>query len=735
MEVRWRELPFWQLEYRRIEGEPLTRSMWGYALLGASALALAALFGLAFKHGFASPYLSFAALVVAHLMARGQLERHLPNPSFVRDLRTGHLDQFRMLDLAPHALLLQRGLPALFYRLQSHILWLPLYAAWGAWAGVPALESALLWLLFVFADPLVLILLSFYLTLSFVEIWEPLTLALLVFGYGSLREVDRARFGALSGWLFALLIGLPILLRLLMPLAWMYTLPDTWRFVLVWLAVEGLRWERRARWLNMPSGLWRYAWLLPAAGLLLMAFPLVWEWTPLWNEAQRLQASAILIFLAAGWLNMLLLTTVRGRDPVQQRWAVHLREVALVRALSVAIVFGWAFWHGVGRTGTAFWSLWLLLTLADIPLSGQYRVLLQRAYCMRIPLGRLALLELVPILWFVLAPDRYAILGVLNPLVALATQTPLWGLAMRLPPPPFPILVAMPLLWRGLMLTGAWLWVSSDWRVLIGAQSMARLQRALAPVLLYPLYDWLHQRMTSNPVTRFFVAERRFDGAPLLAGLGWLLGLTMPTGDAVSLALLLIFPVLIALWWTGYRLASLRVQRLVETGELRQWFLTGLTPVAIYWGLVMSVWIWQVRMLIALYGCGALAVWLRALYEAFASGAALGAPAVVMVAGGMATFTFVAVLVLLCSQLFLAAPVAIQDTLTALSRRERPSMARATILALLYSGCALLACMFAPLLLAGLPFYSTRSERMLRQLSRAPDEYLHRLPAAARSPL
>ncbi|MCS7066887.1 MAG: hypothetical protein NZL85_11535, partial [Fimbriimonadales bacterium] len=177
MEGRWRELPFWQLEYRRVEGEPLLRSMWGYALLGALALGLAALFGLAFKRGFASPYLSLTALIVAHLMARGQLEQRLPNPSFLRDLQTGHLDQFRMLDLAPHALLLQRGLPALLYRLQSNILWLPLYAAWGAWAGVPGLESALLWLLFAFAEPLVLILLSFYLTLSFIGIWEPLTLA------------------------------------------------------------------------------------------------------------------------------------------------------------------------------------------------------------------------------------------------------------------------------------------------------------------------------------------------------------------------------------------------------------------------------------------------------------------------------------------------------------------------------------------------------------------------------
>ncbi|MCS7066856.1 MAG: hypothetical protein NZL85_11375, partial [Fimbriimonadales bacterium] len=376
--------------------------------------------------------------------------------------------------------------------------------------------------------------------------------------------------------------------------------------------------------------------------------------------------------------------------------------------------------------------LWLLLTLVDVPLSGLYRLLMQRAYCMRIPLGRLALLDLAPILWFLLVPDRYAMLGVLSPLVALAAPTPLWGLAVSLPPPPFPLLIAMPLLWRGLTLAIAWLWVNGEWQGVSNERRMARLQRALAPVLVYPLYDWMHQRMTSNPVTRFFVAERRFDAAPLLAGLGWLLGLVMPSGIAIGWAFLIIMPVLIALWWTGYRLASQRVQRLVETGELRQWFLTGLAPFALYWGLVMSVWIWQLRLLIALYGCGALAAWLRGFYEAFVGGAAPAAPFVIVFAGGMVTLTFMSILALLCSQLFLAAPVAIQDTLTALSRRERPSMARATLLSLVYSGCALLACMFAPLLLAGLPFYSTRSERILRQLARAPDEYLQRLPMPVR---
>jgi len=729
MELRWRELPFWQLEYRRVEGEPLVRSMWVSALWGACALVLAALFGLAFKQGFAAPYLSLAALVVAHLIARGQLERRLPNPSFARDLQTGHLDQFRLLDLAPHALLLQRGLPALFYRLQSHILWLPLYGAWGAWLGNAALDSVLLWLLFAFADPLVLVLMSFYLTLSFGGIWEPLTLALLVFGYGSLQESERARFGALSGWLFALLISIPILLRLLMPLTLMYTLPDIGRFTLVWLLTEGLRWERRARWLNMPSGLWRYGWLLPAAGLMLMGFPLVWEWTPAWSDAQRLQGAAVLLFLVPNWLNRQLVTLVRGRDPVQQRWGVHLREVVLGWVLSTVVLFGWALRNVVALGGHSFWLLLLLLVLADVPFSGGYRMLLQRAYCMRIPLTRLAFLSLAPILWFLLAPDHYASLGVLNPLVALAAQTPLWGLVVRQPPPPFLLLLMMPLLWRALMLVLAWLWVHWGWRLPQGVW----WQRVLTPLLLYPLYDWVQRRMTSNPVTRFFMVERRFDPAPLFAGLGWVLGLVLPTVVAVGWAILMLLPVLIALWWTGYRLASQRVQRLVETGELRQWFLTGLAPFTIYWGIVLSVWNWQARLLVALYGCGALAAWGRAFYEAFrgssAPSAMLSAPFVVLVAGGMATLSFGAVLVLLCSQLFLAAPIAIQDTLTALSRQERPSIVRATVLSLLYSGCMVLACMFTPLLLVGLPFYSTRSERILRQLARAPDEYLRRLPA------
>jgi hypothetical protein len=728
MEARWREQPFWQLEYRRVRGEPLVRFMWGASLLGAGALVLAAAFGLAVKHGFASPFLSLTALVVAHLVARGELERRLPNVSFARDLQTGHLEQFRMLDLSPHALLWQRGFPALFYRLLSHSLWLPLYGAWGSWAGVPIGECALLWLLIAFASPLVLILLSFYLTLAFLPFWEPLTLGLLVLFYGSLREKHRARMGALSGWLFALIIGLAMLVRLLVPVAWLYPLPDIGRFVLVWLFVEGLNWERRARWLNTPSGLWQYLWLLPAAGLMLMAFPLVWEWARGWSEVQRLQGAAVVLFLLGSWLNRLLLTTVRGRDPVQQRVAVHLREVALVRALSVGVLLGYALWNGVAFADKGFWTLWLAMTLVDIPFSGVYRALQQRAFCMRLPLGWLTALELGLIGWFLLVPDQYARLAVLSPLVALVARTSLWGQVVTLPAPPLPLLIGMPLLWRGLMLTIAWVWVQGEWR----RSRTARWRRVLEPLLIYPLYDWVVGHLTSNPVTRFFGVERRFLPASVLAGVGWVAGLLMPPDVAIGWAFLMMIPTLIALWWMGYRLASQRLMRLVETGELRQWVLTGLAPSTLYWGLVVSVWIWQVRMLIALYGCGALAAWLRAFYESLAGGVSLGAPITVMVGGGMVTFFFAMLLLLLGSQLFLAAPVAIQDTLTALSRREQPTMARATLLSLVYGGCAALACLLAPLLLVGLPIYSTRSERVLRQLARAPDEYLHHLHASAK---
>jgi hypothetical protein len=734
MEVRWREAPFWQLEYRRVDGGILRLSMWWHALLGALAAVLLGLFGLAFKHGFASIYLSLAALIVAHLIARAHQDRQLPNPSFLRDLQTGHLEQFRMLDLAPHALLFQRGLPALFYRLQSHILWLPLYAAWGAWVGMPLVESGLLWLLFAFADPLVLILLGFYLTVSLIDFAEGVMLALLVFGYGSLRDADRARLGALSGWVFALMIGLAIVMRLLMPMGWMYPLPDLGRFTLVWLAVEGLRWERRARWLNMPSGLWRYGWLLPATALLLMAFPLSREWMLAWNPVQQVQGYAVLVYWLSGWMSLLLLTLVRGRDPVQQRWSVHLGEVALLRGLSVAVVWGVAHWQGVGFSWGAFWALWLLLTLADVPLGSFARVLLQRGACMRVPLGWLMALGLLPLLWFLLAPDRYASLGVLNPLVALVALTPLWRQFVALPPPPLWILMLLPLLWRGLILTVAWLMVMRPAFLTTRRAAPQFFSWLLAPLLLYPLYDRMQQRVTTNPVTRFFLSERRWDAALPMAVLGWLLGLSLSSWTVGGLAFLHVPVVLMALWWSGYQLASQRLQRLVETGELRQWFLTGLAPNTLYWGLVQSVWSWQIRLIIALYGCGMLGVWVRELFKTvIGTPSPVVSPLLIVLMGSFFSTLMVGVwLLLLGSMLFLAAPVAIQDTLTALSRRERPSLARPAVLSLLYSGCTVMGCFFAPLLLVSLPLYSSRSERILRQLNRAPDEYLQRLPALIR---
>ncbi len=729
MEVRWREAPFWQLEYRRVDGGILRQSMWWYALLGALAMGLAALFGLAFKHGFASIYLSLAALIVTHLVARAQQDRQLPNPSFLRDLQTGHLDQFRMLDLAPHALLLQRGLPALFYRLQGHILWLPLYAGWGAWVGASMFESGLLWLLFSFADPLVLILLGFYLTFSLIDPAEGVALAVLVFLYGSLRDSDRARLGALSGWVFALMIGLAIVMRLLMPMGWMYPLPDLGRFTLVWLAVEGLRWERRARWLNMPSGLWRYSWLLPAVALLLMAFPLLREWTLSWSLVQQLQGYAVLVYLLTGWMSLLLLTLVRGRDPVQQRWAVHLGEVALLRGLGVAVVLGVAYWQGVGFSWGVFWAVWLLLMLSDVPLGSFWRVLLQRAHCMHVPLSWLMASGLLPLLWFLLAPDRYASLGVLNPLVALVALTPLWGRFVAHPPPPVWFLMLLPLLWRGLMLAVAWLMVMRP-ASLSTRRSVPKLFYWLfAPLLLYPLYDSMQRQVVSNPVIRFFLSERRFDAALPMAVLGWLLGLMLPSRMLLLLLVFFALVMLAILWWAGYRLASQRLQRLVETGELRQWFLTGLAPNTLYWGLVQSVWSWQIRLIIALGGCTLLGLWVRGLAQSF-----MGTPSPFTLLGTLifGTFSFLVVaaqVILYGSLLFLAAPVAIQDTLTALGRRERLSLARPAVLSLLYSGCAAIGCLFAPLLLVSLPIYSSRSERILRQLSRMPDEYLQRLPA------
>jgi hypothetical protein len=197
-----------------------------------------------------------------HLLARGWLERRLPDPSFAQDVRTGNFEQLRLAPLTAHGLLLQRGLPDLMFRATTQIVWLPVYAIAIGALGASLADACALWLLFSFANYFVLGLVSLAMLAPVGQGFEwVLSLALL--GYAFLLDGGRVRTAVSSSSLFSVIIALPIIGRVFLPMSMMATLPNLLPFTLVWLLVEGLRLERLARWVNAPSGLWR--WDVPAA--------------------------------------------------------------------------------------------------------------------------------------------------------------------------------------------------------------------------------------------------------------------------------------------------------------------------------------------------------------------------------------------------------------------------------------------------------------------------------------
>jgi hypothetical protein len=261
----WDGLIFWGVQYRRLSLTALLRGVWFFALwAGLSAALLAPV--LAQVKGGAGLYLLLGWVAALHLLARGWLERRLPDPSFAQDVRTGNFEQLRLAPLTAHGLLLQRGLPDLMFRATTQIVWLPVYAIAIGALGASLADACALWLLFSFANYFVLGLVSLAMLAPVGQGFEwVLSLALL--GYAFLLDGGRVRTAVSSSSLFSVIIALPIIGRVFLPMSMMATLPNLLPFTLVWLLVEGLRLERLARWVNAPSGLWRGRTCCPARGL------------------------------------------------------------------------------------------------------------------------------------------------------------------------------------------------------------------------------------------------------------------------------------------------------------------------------------------------------------------------------------------------------------------------------------------------------------------------------------
>jgi hypothetical protein len=714
----WDGLIFWGVQYRRLSLMALLRGVWFFALwAGLSAALLAPV--LAQVKGGAGLYLLLGWVAALHLLARGWLERRLPDPSFAQDVRTGNFEQLRLAPLTAHGLLLQRGLPDMLFRATTQIVWLPVYAIVASALGASLADACALWLLFSFANYFVLGLVSLAMLAPVGQGFEwVLSLALL--GYAFLLDGGRVRTAVSSSSLFSVMLALPIVGRVLLPIQAMATLPNLLPFTLVWLLVEWLRFERLARWVNAPSGLGCWAYLLPSAGLMAAAGALFGQWceqTLSAAGAERTQLGVSALFAAVGYLSLLLLTLRRQAEPIVQPLRAHLLETGLLRLVSVLLAVGAVAVGGLPMGAAAFWGTLAWLTVVEWLGGALTRRQLQRAHSRTRTGASLALLlGVTPAVVFAFAPFHYAV-GALSPVYALVLASEAWATTSIGAQPPLWACLVLPVARYALVL-GVLTLITLTARA---TQPTKRLHPAwgwLALPLLYPLLDWLVQRSATNPITRLTIAERHPPFAPVIGlavfALALLLGNIVWTPEWLVAVVLGLF-----LWLWGYYTTAKRVRRWLDSGELTSAFLAGLTPNQIFWGWVYGAWYQQVRVLLAAFGGCLLGVSLHIWLNAGRGGWNPVQWLTLWLSLGLAFY--LAYLALWSCAWLIAAPAAIRDQLTHSGGGAPVLPPRATLQASVYS---MLACCapLAPFLLIGLPIYASQSTLALHRMARAPGE-------------
>jgi len=717
----WDGLMFWGVQYRRLSLAALLRGVWAFALwAGLSAALLAPV--VAQVKGGAGLYLLLGWVVALHLLARGWLERRLPDPSFAQDVRTGNFEQLRLAPLTAHGLLLQRGLPDMLFRAATQSVWLPVYAIAVGALGASLADACALWLLFSFANYFVLGLVSLALLASAVQGLEwVLNVALL--GYAFMLDGGRVRTAVSSSSLFSVMLALPIVGRVLLPIQAMATLPNLLPFVLAWLLVEWLRFERLARWVNAPSGLGRWAYLLPSTALMgyaIVANYSAWALMGLAGASLTHQAVAG-AFSGVGYLAVLLLTLRRQAEPIVQPLRAHLVETGLLRLASLLVIGGAVAAWGLPTGSAVFWGVLAWLTVVEWLGSALTRWGLQRAHSRTRMGAYLALvLGVAPAVVFAYAPFHYAV-GALSPTYALLLASDAWATTRISAQPPLWASLALPVARYALVL-GVLTLMTLTARA---TQPTKRLHPAwgwLALPLLYPLLDWLVQRNATNPITRLTIAERQPPFAPVI-GLA-VFALALPLGNTGWTSGWLVAVVLgLFLWLWGYYATAKRVRRWLDSGELTSAFLAGLTPNQIFWGWVYSAWYQQLRVLLAAFVGWLLGVSLFLWLDAGRGGWNPVQWLTLWLSFGLA-FYMVYLALWSCAWL-IAAPAAIRDQLTHSGGSAPVLTPRATLQASVYS---LLACCapLAPFLLIGLPIYASQSTLALNRMARAPGELSRR---------
>ncbi|MEJ5384237.1 MAG: hypothetical protein WHS44_05075 [Fimbriimonadales bacterium] len=716
-------LMFWGVQYRRLSLVELARGVWFFALwAGLTAVFLAPV--LAQAKGGAGLYLILGWVVALHLLARGWLERRLPDPSFAADVRTGNFEQLRLTPFTAHGLLLQRGLPDMMFRAATQAMWLPVYALVAGALGASLLDACVLWLLFSFASYFVLGLVSIALL---APAWEAIAFGLSVglLSYALLLDGGRVRTAVASSSLFAVMLALPIVGRVLLPTPIAAPLPDLTGFALTWLIIEALRFERLARWVNAPSGVWRGFYLLPSAALLTWMGLTVWHGAALQGRvgAEATQSMALAMFGMVGYLNLLLLTLRRQAEPVAQPLRAHLVETGLLRVISLLLTGGAVLVWGLPTGAAAFWQALAWLSAVEWLGSALTRWALQRAHSRARGGVYLALaLGFAPALVFAFAPLHFA-LGALSPTYALTMASSVWQMTRLAAQPPLEACLLLPIVRYALVLGVLTLAI----RFGRATQPAARPNSAwgwLALPLLYPMLDWLARRYAVNPISRITIAERQPPFAPL-AGITALCIVMLASGAGNwGVVLLLMVPLGVFLWLWGYHTTAKRVRRWIDSGELTSAFLAGLTPTQIFWGWVYGAWYQQMRILLAVFG-GVVLGWMAGVLTMGGGGMGWNAAQLLFFVLTTGAAFVLAYLGFWSCAWLIAAPAAVRDMLNQLRAPAPILTPRTTLQAGVF---AMLGCCapLAPFLLIGLPIYASQSTLALHRMARAPGELSRR---------
>jgi hypothetical protein len=727
--------PFWQLEHPNVQVQAVQSRAWLWCLLGSGAAVLSAwLVGAVSSTGFGWVWSYLAVLLLAHLYTRGRIRHELPAPNFARDVQTGNLEQFRLLPVPSHWLVLQRALPGLFHRFQTMVLFLPAYALWGAMVGLPLLDGLLFWALFSFTDYRLLLLFSIYLLLPFEQL-EITCLLTLVFGYVWIREADDAQFGKQTGLVFGLIIALCVLSRIPMGVRFALVLPDFRLIAFALLLVEGVRFDRLSRWLNAVSGVWQYFHLLPCAGLLFLVQYLFMQiyYNPAWSIESRAAASLAAVFCLTGWLGILTGTYERAGRALQEPFRHHLREIALLRGVSVLVAFVSMLLYGVPftpMTGTVC-GLFALFSLPEVGVQSLLRVRLQFYGVLNRRVSGYAAIAVLGLLPFVLAGlplsiPSYGIL--LSPTVALLAPTPVWA-SIHAPFPttalsiPLILVIGMPLL-RYLLV--AWLLAraprpESRWTSLA--------LRLLNAFMLSPLLENRILRNSRNPVYATMLLTSRQSRAWVFYLPALLLGIANEWGQLLGLLFWLTVPLIGLLWYSGYQGVLRRARKIIHSGEFTGWLMSKLTDSEIFWGIVYGGWWQQARTLIAI-GAGLLmGQLLRGLFLLGGlPGLTLSKGVLFGITAGLILTMLSVGATLLCLVLLTAPPMAVQDALIEADARAtgKPQTGvKSLFYSVLFGIMALPCCaLFSPLALIGLPIFSSQAFNLLKTIRRAPAERL-----------